>query len=238
MSQNYDSCQPTCFMFWSVFWGLKSAAFFDLESFVIRAGRNLRALYHLTTHNKCCSWYIQLRGRVQCSLQWHHASLRIATHHFASLRITTQLFFLFLFSSSFFSMPSTFIDIEINELTKVGSDQRSSTIQYDSKSKHSNSKRRQSVNWTWEVACWFSFSLFFWKSRQLRIRQHARAYGFVFERHQRSDFFVVKLYGMRARALAVHACLPAPRAGPPATAWLLSEYSEAAPQSGQMSCSR
>ena len=31
------------------------------------------------------------------------------------------------------------------------------TIQYDSKSKHS--KRRQTVNWTWEVACWFSFSL-------------------------------------------------------------------------------
>ena len=73
------------------------------------------------------------------------------------------------------------------------------TIQYDSKSKHS--KRRQTVNWTWEVACWFSFFLF-WKSRQLRIRQHAHAYGFVFERHQRSDFFVEKLYGMRARALA------------------------------------
>ena len=33
----------------------------------------------------------------------------------------------------------------------------------------------------------------------------ARAYGFVFERHQHSDFFVEKLYGMRARALAVHA---------------------------------
>ena len=43
------------------------------------------------------------------------------------------------------------------------------------------------------------------KSRQLRIRQHARAYGFVFERHQRSAFFVEKLYGMRARALAVYA---------------------------------
>ena len=49
-------------------------------------------------------------------------------------------------------------------------------------------------------------------------------------------FFVEKLYGMRARALA-SACLPA-RAGPPATAWLLSEYSKAAPQSGQMSCGR
>ena len=34
----------------------------------------------------------------------------------------------------------------------------------------------------------------------------ARAYGFVFERHQRSGFFVEKLYGMHARALAVHAC--------------------------------
>ena len=32
------------------------------------------------------------------------------------------------------------------------------------------------------------------------------AYGFVFERHQRTIFFVDKLYGMRARALAVHAC--------------------------------
>ena len=59
----------------------------------------------------------------------------------------------------------------------------------------------------------------------------------AFERHQRSDFFVEKLYGMRARALAVHALARA-RAGPPATAWLLSEHSEAAPQSGQMSCGR
>ena len=54
----------------------------------------------------------------------------------------------------------------------------------------------------------------------------------VFERHQRRDFFVVKLYGMRALALgAVHALA---RDG-----WAaLSEYSEAAPQSGQMSCGR
>ena len=65
----------------------------------------------------------------------------------------------------------------------------------------------------------------------------AHAYGFVFERHHRSDFFVEKLYGMRVRALAVHALAHA-RAGPIATAWLLSEYSEAAPQSGQMSCGR
>ena len=33
----------------------------------------------------------------------------------------------------------------------------------------------------------------------------ARVRLIVFERHQRSDFFVEKLYGMRARALAVHA---------------------------------
>ena len=42
----------------------------------------------------------------------------------------------------------------------------------------------------------------------------ARVRRIVFERHMRSDFFVEKLYGMRARALAVHACLPAARAGP------------------------
>ena len=66
----------------------------------------------------------------------------------------------------------------------------------------------------------------------------ARAYGFVFERYQRSDFFVEKLYGMRARALLVHALARAARGTAPATAWLLSEYSEAAPQSGQMSCGR
>ena len=67
----------------------------------------------------------------------------------------------------------------------------------------------------------------------------ARVRLIVFERHQRSDFFVEKLYGMRARvlSLAVHALARA-RAGPPATAWLLSEYSEAAPQSGQMLCGR
>ena len=66
----------------------------------------------------------------------------------------------------------------------------------------------------------------------------ARAYGFVFERHQRSDFFVEKLYGKRTRALAER-MLASSRAGPPATtAPALSEYSEAAPQSGQMSCGR
>ena len=51
----------------------------------------------------------------------------------------------------------------------------------------------------------------------------ARIRLIVFERHQRSDFFVVKLYGMRAHAPgAVHALARAARAGPPATAWLLS----------------
>ena len=44
----------------------------------------------------------------------------------------------------------------------------------------------------------------------------ARAYGVVFERHQRSDSFVEKLYGMRARGLAAHALARA-RAGPLAT---------------------
>ena len=106
---------------------------------------------------------------------------------------------------------------------------RFSTIR---KSKHS--KRRQTVNWTWEVVCWFSFR----KSRQLRIRQDARAYGFVFERHQRSDIFVEKLYGMRARAFAVHALARA-RGAAPDDGWSCSlGHSEAAPQSGQMSCGR
>ena len=52
---------------------------------------------------------------------------------------------------------------------------------------------------------------------------YARVYGFVFERHPRSDFFV-ELCGMRARALAVHALARA------------RGHSEVAPQSGQMSC--
>ena len=63
-----------------------------------------------------------------------------------------------------------------------------------------------------------------------------RAYGSVLERHQRYDFFVEQLYGMCARALAVHA-LARSRARPPATAPALL-LSEAAPQSGQMSCGR
>ena len=46
---------------------------------------------------------------------------------------------------------------------------------------------KRGANWptAWEAHPFFSL---FWKSRQLRIRQHARAYGFVFERHQRTIF--------------------------------------------------
>ena len=55
----------------------------------------------------------------------------------------------------------------------------------------------------------------------------ARVRVIVFERHQRSDYFVEKLYGMRARALAVHAC-PLARGRPRR---LLLSDSEAAPQS-------
>ena len=65
----------------------------------------------------------------------------------------------------------------------------------------------------------------------------ARAYGFVLERHQRSDFFVVKLYGMRARALAV--CMLARRergAARDGLAALGVLWGSAA--SGQMSCGR
>ena len=42
--------------------------------------------------------------------------------------------------------------------------------------------------------------------------KRARVRLIIFERHQRSDFFVEKLYGMRARALgAVHALARAAR---------------------------
>ena len=58
------------------------------------------------------------------------------------------------------------------------------------------------------MACWFSFSLLLKIPAVTYTPASARAYGFVFERHHASAqrFFVVKLYGMRARALAVHAC--------------------------------
>ena len=57
------------------------------------------------------------------------------------------------------------------------------------------------------MASWFSFSLFLKISAVTYTTACARAYGFVFERHQRSNFFVEKLYGMRVRVLSkVHAC--------------------------------
>ena len=46
----YDSSQPTCFMFWS-FWGLKSAAFSDFESFVTMS--KLLQLLVITLILKC-----------------------------------------------------------------------------------------------------------------------------------------------------------------------------------------
>ena len=105
------------------------------------------------------------------------------------------------------------------------------TIQYDSKSKHS--KRRQTVNWTWEVACWFSFSLFL-KISAVTYTTACTRVRFSFWKASAYDFFVEKLYGMRARALAVHAC---PRARGAARDGSCSlGHSEAAPQSGQMSC--
>ena len=62
--------------------------------------------------------------------------------------------------------------------------------------------------------------------------------GCVFERHQRSDFFVEKLYGMRARALVVHALARAVRGAARDDGSCSLGHSEAAPQSGQMSCGR
>ena len=70
-------------------------------------------------------------------------------------------------------------------------------------------------------------TLLFYRADQGRLRP-ARAYGFVFERHQRSDFFVEKLYGTHARALAVHALARARARGRPRRRLLQSEYSEAA----------
>ena len=64
------------------------------------------------------------------------------------------------------------------------------------------------------MACWFSLSLFLKISAVTYTTACARVYGFVLERHQRSDFFVEKLYGMRARALAVHALAARARGRP------------------------
>ena len=100
--------------------------------------------------------------------------------------------------------------IYIYELTKVGSDQRSSTIQYDSKSKHS--KRRQTVNWTWEVACWFSFSLFLKISAVTYTTACARTVLFLKGISVR--FFRWEVV-RHARACSRCACLPARARGRP-----------------------
>ena len=60
----------------------------------------------------------------------------------------------------------------------------------------------------------FSSRFIYIRADQGRLRP-ARAYGFVFERHQRSDFFVEKLYGMRARALASACACPRGARGRP-----------------------
>ena len=52
MSHNYyDSCQPPCCMFWSAFWGLKSAAFSDFENVVIMS--KLLQLFVITLILNC-----------------------------------------------------------------------------------------------------------------------------------------------------------------------------------------
>ena len=103
--------------------------------------------------------------------------------------------------------------IGIDELTKVGSDQRSSTIQYDSKSKHS--KSRQTVNWTWEVACLFSFSLFVKISAVTYDSMRARV-RFCFWKALAQRFFSLRSCTACARVLSL--CMLAPAT----TALLLS----------------
>ena len=56
------------------------------------------------------------------------------------------------------------------------------------------------------------------------MRQHARAYGFVFERHQRYDFFVEKLYELSL-------CMLARSRGAARDGSCSLGHSEAAPQS-------
>ena len=72
------------------------------------------------------------------------------------------------------------------ELTKVGSDQRSSTIQYDSKSKHS--KRRQTV---------------------IRSRQYARARTDLFLKGISAAIFSLRSCTACARVLSLCMSLPA-----------------------------
>ena len=93
---------------------------------------------------------------------------------------------------------------KVDELTKVGSDQRSSTIQYDSKSK--DSKRRQTVNWTWEVACWFSFSLFF-ENLGSYVYDSMRARTVLFLKGISAAIFSLRSCTACARVLSqIHAC--------------------------------
>ena len=61
------------------------------------------------------------------------------------------------------------------------------------------------------MACWFSFSLFF-ENLGSYVYDSMRARVRFCERHQRSDFFVEKLYGMRARALVCMHALTSARA--------------------------
>ena len=86
------------------------------------------------------------------------------------------------------------------------------TIQYDSKSKHS--KRRQTVNWTWEVACWFSFSLFLKISAVTYTTACARTVLFL----KGISAAIFSLRSCTACARVLSLCMLAPaRGGPPAT---------------------
>ena len=83
------------------------------------------------------------------------------------------------------------------------------TIQCDSKSKHS--KRRQTVNWTWEVACCFSFSLFFWKISAVTYTTACARVWFCFWKASAQRFFrweVVRHARACSRALCMLARAP------------------------------
>ena len=92
------------------------------------------------------------------------------------------------------------------------------TIQYDSKSKHS--KRRQTVNWTWEVACWFSFSLFLKISAVTYTTACARV-RFCFWKASAQRFFRWEVV-RHARACSRCACLHPRARGRPRRRLLLS----------------
>ena len=91
------------------------------------------------------------------------------------------------------------------------------TIQYDSKSKEFQEKANCKLN----------------------LGSGMLVFFFPFFENLGSYVYDSMLYGMRARALARSLCMLArARAGPPATADPALGHSEAAPQSGQMSCGR